>query len=296
MKECLKCHKVYDDSMNFCTSCGSALENMPETGNSTDSTSSTGSTPPPIVPPRKKSSILKKVIISVAIVLLAVFVIGSHINNAATYLRIEPNQIVAPKSGGEITIDIDYDGYLWSINHQPDWVEIEKDKNSFTIKVKPNRSQNNRQGTITVQSGKLLTQVKVGQSGFATFIRASKNQMSFPKKGGIENVEVQTDGINWKIQSDDFIKTAKVNDSTLKISVPQNTSTQRNGKVVIGEDGRQWAIYVHQGGKCHYCNGTGKSTCTACYGTGSLLYSTCYYCGGTGLQDCRTCGGSGEIE
>lgn len=26
MKECPKCHKKYDDSMNFCTDCGVALK------------------------------------------------------------------------------------------------------------------------------------------------------------------------------------------------------------------------------------------------------------------------------
>lgn len=69
------------------------------------------------------------------------------------------------KAGGECKVDVDYDGYVWTINHKPDWVNIDERDEYFNITVMPNTTGQDRQGTITVQSGKRLAQVAIGQLG-----------------------------------------------------------------------------------------------------------------------------------
>lgn len=138
MKECPKCHKHYDDSMNFCTDCGVALNKVSnQVAVSQSCTSSNRTTETSTVRPRK-GGCLKKVII--CIVVLAVAFVGfiHYVNNAATYLRVEPNQLVASKGGGKIKVDVDYDGYVWTINHAPDWIDIDENENSFEVSVGKN--------------------------------------------------------------------------------------------------------------------------------------------------------------
>lgn len=183
MKECPKCHKHYDDSMNFCTDFGVALVSNKEFSRY----SAQSNKVEPNNNTTKKTGCFKKIILTVVVVLVALLGLGSYVNNAATYLRVEPNQLVAPKGGGAIDVGIDYDGYVWTINHAPDWVEIDEKENSFEVFCGNNKTGTNLQGTITIQSGKHLAQVAIVQSGFATFIRGSKNQLHFKKGGGSDN-------------------------------------------------------------------------------------------------------------
>ena len=81
-------------------------------------------------------------------------------------------------------MEIDYDGYVWLINHKPEWVDIDENDNDFTIRVNPNQTGQAREGSITIQSGKQLAQVVIKQMGYATRIKASENTLNFHLQAG----------------------------------------------------------------------------------------------------------------
>ena len=223
-----------------------------------------------------------------------------YVNNAATYLRVEPNQLVASKGGGKIKVDVDYDGYVWTINHTPDWIDIDENENSFELSVGKNLTGSRREGTITVQSGKLLAQVAIVQSGVATVVRASKSNLKFGKSGGSQTISIETDGCELSAECSDFIQTSFSDDGDLIVRVSSNSDDYRTGQVRVYEDNQSWTITVEQAGKCNICRGTGEISCTWCSGTGTVGYgmfmSSCMSCGGSGSYKCSSCNGTGEKE
>lgn len=300
MKECPKCHKHYDDSMNFCTDCGVALNKVSNQVSVSQSCTSSNRTPEtPTVKPRK-GGCLKKVIIGIVVFVVAFVGFVHYVNNAATYLRVEPNQLVASKGGGKIKVDVDYDGYVWTINHTPDWIDIDENENSFELSVGKNLTGSRREGTITVQSGKLLAQVAIVQSGVATVVRASKSNLKFGKSGGSQTISVETDGCELSAECSDFIQTSFSDDGDLIVRVSSNSDDYRTGQVRVYEDNQSWTITVEQAGKCNICHGTGEISCTWCSGTGTVGYgmfmSSCMSCGGSGRYKCSSCNGTGEKE
>lgn len=300
MKECPKCHKHYDDSMNFCTDCGVALNKVSnQVSVSQSCTSSNRTTETPTVRPRK-GGCLKKVIIGIVVFVVAFVGFVHYVNNAATYLRVEPNQLVASKGGGKIKVDVDYDGYVWTINHTPDWIDIDENENSFELSVGKNLTGSRREGTITVQSGKLLAQVAIVQSGVATVVRASKSNLKFGKSGGSQTISIETDGCELSAESSDFIQTSFSDDGDLIVRVSSNSDDYRTGQVRVYEDNQSWNITVEQAGKCNICHGTGEISCTWYSGTGTVGYgmfmSSCMSCGGSGSYKCGSCNGTGEKE
>lgn len=300
MKECPQCHKHYDDSMNFCTDCGVALNKVSNQVSVSQSCTSSNRTPEtPTVRPRK-GGCLKKVIIGIVVFVVAFVGFVHYVNNAATYLRVEPNQLVASKGGGKIKVDVDYDGYVWTINHTPDWIDIDENENSFELSVGKNLTGSRREGTITVQSGKLLAQVAIVQSGVATVVRASKSNLKFGKSGGSQTISVETDGCELSAECSDFIQTSFSDDGDLIVRVSSNSDDYRTGQVRVYEDNQSWTITVEQAGKCNICHGTGEISCTWCSGTGTVGYgmfmSSCTSCGGSGSYKCSSCNGTGEKE
>ena len=297
MKECPKCHKKYEDSMNFCTDCGAALNKV---GNqlpvSHPYISSNRSVDKSIEKPRR-SGCLKKIIVGVVVLVVAFIGLLHYVNNAATYLRVEPNQLKASKCGGKIKIDVDYDGYVWTINHAPDWIDIEENENSFEVSVGKNLTGSRREGTITVQSGKLLAQVAIVQSGVATVVRGSKSNLKFGKSGGSQTVSIETDGCELRAESSDFIQTSFSDDGDLIVRSNSNSGDYRTGQVRVYEDNQSWTIMVEQAGKCNVCHGSGKISCNLCSGMGTIGYgmftATCMSCGGNGSFLCGMCHGTG---
>lgn len=289
MRICPKCHTQYDDSMSFCVKDGCQLQEAFSNASNQDVKSN-----------RKKTGCLKKILVIVVVLILGVFLLYRYLMNAATYLRVEPEVLTAAKAGGMGKVDIDYDGYVWTINHMPDWVTIDEYENSFEIKVDPNRSGQNREGSITIQSGKLLAQVIVRQLAYATVIKASEDKLHFEEDGGNEKIILETDGCEWKAQFPQWIEIEEDEQGNLKVICSKNDGEYRTGSIIIQEDNVSTTLFISQGGKCNVCHGEGEIMCSACFGMGSTgfgLYSiSCFMCGGSGKIKCGACTGSGYIE
>ena len=290
MKECPKCHTQYDDSMNFCTNDGCQLVDVSALSLKNQIRQSQT---------KKKGGCLKKIIVSLVIIVIAMIAFYNYIMNAATYLRVEPNQIDSVKAGGECKIDIDYDGYVWLINHKPEWVDIDENDNDFTIRVSPNETGHARDGSITIQSGKHLAQVEIKQLGFATRIKVSDSSLKFSSSGGNEKLYIETDGCGWEAQFPNWISVQSDEDGAA-IRCLRNTEDYRTGTVIFKEDNVSTTVYVTQGGTCNNCHGDGETSCGNCWGMGGsgfgMFYAQCLWCGGSGKIKCGLCGGSGNRE
>ena len=291
MKECPICHTQYDDSQNFCIKDGSPLKPILGTA-----------TPPKEEKPikRRNGGCLKKIINGAIIVIIGFVLLYNHLTNAATYLRTEPSEIAVSKGGGECNIDIDYDGYVWTVNHQPEWVDIDENERDFDLKVFPNTTGQPREGSITIQSGKQLAQVIIRQNAVATVIRASETSVKFGENGGNREITIETDGCNWEAEYTNWMTITKEDNEELHIRCPRNDDEYRTGTIVVKEDNARVTIYVTQSGKCNNCHGSGSITCGACNGMGGsgygMFYANCIWCGGRGSSQCGSCGGSGQRD
>lgn len=289
MKECPICHKTYDDTYSFCTKDGCQLNHVKD------------SEKLPSQPPQKKTrTYLKKILIAVAILIVALALLVSHLMKAATYIRTEPNAITVPKAGGTCKVEIDYDGYIWTINHQPEWVELVENDQDFDVTIEPNMTGQLREGSITVQSGKQLTQTFIKQNAFTTYIRPNETSIHFGIEGGEKKIAIATDGCDLVAEYLDWMDVTMTNDGGLFITCPKNDGDYRTSMITVKEDNVRSNIYVSQGGTCEHCHGMGMMTCSSCFGRGGsgygYYYSSCMICGGSGRIPCWYCKGSGYRE
>lgn len=295
MKECPICHTQYDDSLNFCTKDGHQLKSV-ETFHAETKKQENRQ----INQPREKRGCLKKIIIVCIIGVIGLIALYNYLANAATYLRTEPSEIHAPKAGGSCKVDIDYDGFIWTINHQPEWVDIDESDDDFLLSVGPNQTGQVREGSITIQSGKLLSQVIVKQNAYATMIKASETSIKFSKGGANRDITIETDGCSWDAEYTNWMTVTKDGEAGLHIICPRNDGEYRTGTITVKEDNIRVTISVTQGGNCNNCHGNGELSCNSCLGMGGIgfgmYYSSCMWCGGNGKVTCGLCGGRGVIE
>ena len=300
MKECPICHTKYDDSQNFCVKDGHQLDSIIDKPR-TASTQSVGDDNAIKTSHQKKNKgCLKKIAIFAVVGIVALVLLYNHLINAATYLRTEPAAVQVTKGGGSCKVEIDYDGYIWTVNHSPEWVNVDEYDNDFEIHVEPNLTGQMREGSITIQSGKQLAQVVIRQNAFATFVRASETSLKIGRSEKTENITIESDGCNWSAEYTDWMMVTKESDTELRIKCPSNIGEYRMGTITVREDNAQSVINVYQAGDCNNCHGSGEVSCNSCLGVGGMgfgmYYSSCMWCGGRGKIRCEVCGGSGVRE
>lgn len=295
MKECPICHSRFDDTQNFCTKDGNQLRSV-EIQAVTQKSEQLKETNP-----KNNNGCLKKIIIAGVVIIIGLVMLYNYLMNAATYLHVEPNEVLAAKAGGSCKVDIDFDGYIWTINHQPEWIDVDENDKDFEITFTPNQSGQVREGSITIQSGKFLAQVMIKQNAYATIMKASDTSIKFDRSGGSKDITIETDGCSWESeQYPDWITVTKEDATELHIICKRNEDEYRTGTITVREDNACVTIYVTQSGKCNTCHGSGEVSCTSCWGSGGMnlgmYYSSCMWCGGKGKFSCTTCNGTGFRE
>ena len=302
MKKCPQCHAQYDDQMNYCLNDGQMLEEVPI---ATDSSStikqsseySADVSQEPLKPIPPKRGCLKRILIGVVVIFIALFAFYRYLINATTYLRTEPSAIDVAKGGGTCKVEIDYNGFLWVLNHKPAWTTIVENDDDFDLSVEANTTGQPREGSITIQSGKCLAQVMIKQRAYATRVKAASSFLNFEKEGKDVDIHVESDGCAWFALFTNWMKVIKLNDSTMRVKCPANDGDYRTGKITVKEDNASYVINVTQSGKCPTCHGGGYVTCDICYGLGGFgygwSYSICGTCGEKGKVKCKNCNGSG---
>lgn len=286
MKKCNHCGHNCDDSLKFCTQCGSSLADNINTHQ--------------VAPKSSSKSILRICLIVIGVIFVSIVLLFTHINNATTYLRLEPNILTFPKGGGSAKVHINYDGYVWYVKYYPDWIIVEEYDDYFEISVHPNTTGIVNEGYITIQSGKCVEQVLVQQHERTTYISLSTNSLHFSRSGGTQEVTISTDGLKqFEVNYPDFIFVNNI-DNQLTIEASVNNGQYRSCYIMIQQDNINAHLYVTQGGICNSCGGSGSVSCAQCLGLGGwgygMYYNTCLLCGGRGSFPCQTCHGTGERD
>lgn len=179
--------------------------------------------------------------------------------DTTTYLSVSPNDIQAAKLGATGIFMIDYDGHKWAITDHPSWTRVERFENSadkntrergFSITVDPNRTGSDRDGVVTIASGRQTASVRVFQRGKATSISPVNTMVSFGKSGGSQSMYFSTDGQDWKASTNDDWLSVSFNpdECDLTIRCSQNPGPLRQGVVNITEDDIFLRINVIQEG------------------------------------------------
>ncbi len=311
MKECPKCHTRYDDNMNFCLKDGCKLTEIksepekegpvkPDKHAETDKSAGREKRGKAVAG-KKKGGWLKNVLVVLVVLAVAGFGIYSYIMNSATYINLEPEEIIVPKCGGEYHVDVDYDGYNWKIVHCPDWAyTTNKSDNSVRLTVKKNKTGQNREGKLTARSGKQSGEAGIYQAGYATKLLLGTSRVHFRKGGGRESISINTDGCEWRYTGPDWIKMGVAGKDSIWIKCERNESYYRTYTVTVSEDNVSAAITIEQGGICGVCGGKGETVCNSCFGNGGsyfgMYYNPCFSCGGSGKLQCSACNGYGEIK
>ena len=332
MKICRNCNKEYPDNLNFCTECGGALEEaqkeaqsvkepeiQPEKEPGVKVEHEKASVPPPVPPVpgngavfqsgnaaqpiKKKGKVWKTLVIVVVAVAIVAGLVYSHFKNSTTYIRTNPSEILFTKVGGEYSVSIDYDGYMWDVTYEPSWCTVYKHDKSFTIYCDVNRSGSDREDFVTIKSGKLITQVYVGQYGHATYLELSDNYVKVDSDGGSVDIEMNTDGDDFEFLGPDYCSVSNQTSSGFTLSFDANYDSGRSGQITVQDGNTSASLSFYQSGICSACAGRGQVSCGWCGGTGQMtnynIYggyymSDCSVCGGTGRVDCSLCGGTGE--
>lgn len=243
MKECPLCHTRYDDTQNFCINDGSKLVDVaPQPAKQQTVTPA---------PARENAKSPKKKLLT-ALVVVALAGLGAYhyINYAATYLRIEPETIHLAKNGAiSQYAGIDYNGYIWKVNHCPEWVNVYKEgKTKLKIMASDNDTGSQREGTITVQSGSQISRANVIQSAFATYIKPSVEELKFPKEGGTKTVEIESDGIGYTFEPirEAKIKVDELRNLTVTVGPLDGITAAWGTNIVLREDNVECTISISQ--------------------------------------------------
>lgn len=320
MKICRNCNKEYTDELNFCTECGGPLEEKHIVTDTADNGNVNGGSVPPPVPPLQSGPAVQpsgsgmpvkgkggKVWKTLAIVVVAVAVVAglvyNHLKNSTSYIRTNPAELLFTKQGGEYVVSIDYDGYMWDVTYEPSWCTVDKNDKSFTIHCDRNYSGSDREDYITIKSGKLVTQVYIGQYGHATYLTLSDNYVKVDSSGGSIDIEMETDGDDFEFFGPDYCSVTDQTPTGFTLSFDENYDTGRSGRITVQDGDTSASLSFYQAGICSACAGRGQIKCGWCSGTGQVsnynfytgyYTSDCSVCGGTGRVDCSLCGGTGE--
>lgn len=291
MKRCPDGHITHNDSLTFCTECGKRLE--PYSG-------------PEIVQGHRGQNdkkgawyVIKRVLIVLAVVIVAAVLWISHIINSTTYLTFNTEAVVFSKGGGSEYVSIDYDGVIWEVTYSPYWIDCSESGDNLILIASSNATGETREDHITVKSGKIVSQLPVGQLAAATYLNVNPTSVNVDREGKTVFIAIESDGVTQDITYPGDICSVDTDvPGGFNVSFDYNGGVSRSGTITVKEDNRQASISVHQTGDCRYCNGNGKNSCPYCFGTGSIgfgYFSTiCTACGGSGEKTCSYCRGTGE--
>ena len=174
---------------------------------------------------------------------------------------------------------------------------------------------------VELVGGEAKASITVKQADVCTRLITSTEKVTFPKEGGTETVDIDTDGSDVKVEAKEGV-TAEYSNGKLTLTAPANEGGTINGTVNLTCDEQAATInFTIEGSICPTCKGTGKVKCTKCGGKGYIETAAphpafpdemnyymfgCDKCGGrldirdpnykegSGKMPCPTCGGSGH--
>lgn len=205
----------------------------------------------------------------------------------ATFINPSEQEVQFVKTGGEKQITVSSDGN-WEIENCPEWLQVEAKDSILVLKTGLNESGAPREANLELVGGEAKASITVKQADVCTRLIASAENVTFPKEGGTETVDIDTDGSDVKVEAKEGV-TAEYNNGKLTLTAPANGGLTINGTVNLTCDEQATTIkFTVEGSICPTCKGKGKVRCKKCGGDGVITYEMPW--GGYG---CTKCGGSG---
>src|SRR5574344_2710080 len=291
MKKCNKCGFENEDDATFCASCGEEIVSTTNHQSVNQHNSN-----------KKDSSIFSNwgfwIVILVIIGGIVYFI---NKPNPATYIQASAKEKPFLRTGGSYDMDIDTDGE-WEISYCSDWIKAEPIEKGLRITCSVNNSGDNRNGWITLSSGKAHVRIDVYQNGFASYVKTDKSHIDVEKDGGTYTILVRQDGADYDIIYPNYC-TVNKSAASFNITIPENTGYDRNDNIIVRSDQIDANLTFSQKGICPNCGGSGQVSCSKCGGTGRVvtsfdsygmaIFEQCTDCNGSGKMECPTCNGTG---
>ena len=261
---------------------------------------------------------MKKSYLLFIVLMLLTVVLGSC--KKTTFINPSEQELQFPKTGGEEQITVSSDG-SWNIENCPEWLKVEAKDSTLMLKIGLNESGAPREVKLELVGGEAKASITVKQADVCTRLIASTEKVTFPKEGGTETINIDTDGGDVKAEATKGVS-ADYSNGQLTLTAPANEGGTINGTVNLTCDEQAATInFTIEGSICPTCKGTGKVKCTKCGGKGYIETAAphpafpdemnyymfgCDKCGGrldirdpnykegSGKMPCPTCGGSGH--
>ena len=222
------------------------------------------------------------------IVLLLCVVLGVFCScHKTTYIKPSKDKLAFPIQGGEILDTIHADGD-WEVTISPNWVQIEIQDSILKCVVTENNVGKKRDGKIILRGGDVRQPITISQAYICTHITPENTSLTFEKEGGIQTVDIDTDGSDIKVDVNGNM-TAKYDNGKLVVEAPANNAASSFGIIMLACDSQVAEINVTlKGSICPKCGGKGRVKCTKCLGEGYLWKENddttygCTKCGGGG--------------
>ena len=222
------------------------------------------------------------------IVLLLCVVLGVLCScHKTTYIKPSKDKLAFPIQGGEILDTIHADGD-WEVTISPNWVQIEIQDSILKCVVTENNVGKKRDGKIILRGGDVRQPITISQAYICTHITPENTSLTFEKEGGIQTVDIDTDGSDIKVDVNGNM-TAKYDNGKLVVEAPANNAASSFGIIMLACDSQVAEIKVTlKGSICPKCGGKGRVKCTKCLGEGYLWKENddttygCTKCGGGG--------------
>ena len=214
---------------------------------------------------QKKRQIRSLWVVSLSLLAVTAFILWMGYDPVSV---LQVNNVNINREGGDIealiTTNCEYAGRI-EVDESSDWLTCRVDHDWYPEETKIHISATPNEGAartavVWVTAPKTLfgnnicekeTHFTVHQaSGRATYFRVSKNSLCFSKQGGIDSINIVTDGMNTNITpSESWIKVQKtISDEriTCQVAVDVNNSDSRTGHVAIKAGMNERVVRVSQ--------------------------------------------------
>ncbi len=208
---------------------------------------------------KKKSRKTRNIIIFVLLLIaVGIFVYSNYV--PVSYVNVEDNAELS-NLGSEISLSISTDAICSAISatSTEDWIDCRVSGKTLYISANTN-SKGERSATVTISvhssffgselSDSKQTTITVSQeSGYATHLSVSNDDIYLTANGGKESVTINTDGIFAVSTAPASWVTASVNGKTLILESGENSGTVRNSYLIITSGTKSKRLNITQAGK-----------------------------------------------
>lgn len=174
-----------------------------------------------------------------------------------SYFYVSDSTIRFSKNASSKAVHLSTDAPDISVEEYIDWIDASRESDSITITTTRNNNES-RNSEFSIKAyptffGERLgfleksIRIRVEQKdGHASYLNVSHDNLSFDAEGGEESLSVQTDGIDWDLDTSEegWLNVSK-NGANIEIRAYENTNTfDRTASFRVFSDNQEKYVYV----------------------------------------------------